>query len=224
MRNSDSYSDAGAWISPYKWEELWWIWRTWQIYSKYLANIHWRIYSDFSQILTHSVAFTCACNQIQNAQWLKSPMANFSLYQTLLKMNLSYTWLTFSIFAIEAKSCGSMYETSVPLRSTFSNALRFFHFLPNFKKRSYFSKAWVPNNSLHQRFRHRNHLERKDISVKKLNFHQLAELMGFISAAKGWKGNRHNCFFLLEASKNARNQYIAKKRAKVQKFASKSDI
>ena len=126
MRNSDSYSDAGAWISPYKWEELWWIWRIWQIYSKYLANIHWRIYSDFSQILTHSVAFTCACNQIQNAQWLKSPMANFSLYQTLLKMNLSYTWLTFSIFAIEAKSCGSMYETSVPLRSTFSNALHFF--------------------------------------------------------------------------------------------------
>ena len=62
----------------------------------------------------------------------------------------------------------------------------FFHFLPNFKQRSYFSKAWVPNNSLHQRFRHRNHLERKDISVKKLNFHQLAELMGFIPAAKGW--------------------------------------
>ena len=71
----------------------------------------------------------------------------------------------------------------------------FFHFLPNFKQRSYFSKAWVPNNSLHQRFRHRHHLERKDISVKKLNFHQLAELMGFIPAAKGWKGNRYNCFF-----------------------------
>ena len=150
-------------------------------------------------ILTYLVARTCACNQIQNAQWLKSPMANFGLYKTLLKMNLSYTWLTFSIFAIEAKSCGSMYETSVPLRSTFSNIqcalFKRDIIIQNFKQRSYFSKAWVPNNSLHQRFRHRNHLERKDISVKKLNFHQLAELMGFIPAAKGWKGNRYNCFF-----------------------------
>ena len=48
--------------------------------------------------------------------------------------------------------------------------------------------------------------------------------MGFVPKLKAEKETNAIVFFLLEASKLARNQYNAIKRAKVQKFASKSDI
>ena len=169
------------------------------VHGKYIANIcqiftcaYTRIFHKFWRIRLHS-----------HAHATKSKMRSGSKVQwptwVYIKPSSKWTWVTldlpFQFLLLRRRAVDRCMRDQCRSGQPLVMHCVFFHFLPNFKQRSYFSKAWVPNYSLHQRFRHGNHLEGKVISVKKFNFHQLAELMGFIPAAKGWKGNRCNFFF-----------------------------
>ena len=169
------------------------------VHGKYIANFcqiftgaYIQIFHKFWCIRLHSHAHATK-SKLRSGSKVQWPT---SVY---VKPSSKWTWVTldlpFQFLLLRRRAVDRCMRHQCHSGQPLVMHCVFFHFLPNFKQRSYFSKAWVPNNSLHQRFRHRNHLERKDISVKKLNFHQLAELMGFIPTATGWKGNRYNCFF-----------------------------